>query len=156
MSFHNHEHNHAHPHSTNTRILRVSLAVIAGFMLVEAAAFACGRCLNGAGRAAELPVQPAVEFLPPLQFPRFRPRFPAVIFACRAEKHGQAVQPLLFKSCGNGILLEFVDKRQSEMDGSSARAKRADVRIQGGQVGQYGVRGDGVAVRQGNAAVFGV
>ena len=38
MSFHNHEHNHAHAHSTNTRILRVSLAVIAGFMLVEAAA----------------------------------------------------------------------------------------------------------------------
>ena len=38
MSFHSHEHNHAHAHSTNTRILRVSLAVIAGFMLVEAAA----------------------------------------------------------------------------------------------------------------------
>ena len=38
MSFHTHEHNHAHAHSTNTRILRVSLAVIAGFMLVEAAA----------------------------------------------------------------------------------------------------------------------
>ena len=38
MSFHNHEHNHSHAHSTNTRILRVSLAVIAGFMLVEAAA----------------------------------------------------------------------------------------------------------------------
>ena len=37
MSFHNHEHNHSHAHSTNTRILRVSLAVIAGFMLVEAA-----------------------------------------------------------------------------------------------------------------------
>ena len=38
MSFHTHEHNHAHAHSTNTRILRVSLAVIGGFMLVEAAA----------------------------------------------------------------------------------------------------------------------
>ena len=38
MSFHTHEHNHAHAHSTNTHILRVSLAVIAGFMLVEAAA----------------------------------------------------------------------------------------------------------------------
>ena len=37
MSFHNHEHNHSHAHSTNTRILLVSLAVIAGFMLVEAA-----------------------------------------------------------------------------------------------------------------------
>ncbi|WP_153705671.1 cation diffusion facilitator family transporter [Eikenella exigua] len=38
MSFHSHEHNHSHVHSTNTHILRVSLAVIAGFMLVEAAA----------------------------------------------------------------------------------------------------------------------
>lgn len=122
----------------------------------EAAAFACGRCLNGAGRAAELPVQPAVEFLPPLQFPRFRPRFPAVVFAYRAKKHGHTVQPLLFKSCSNGILLEFVGKQQSKMDGSSARAQRVDVGIQGDQVGQYGVRGDGVAVRQGNAAVLGV
>ena len=39
MSFHSHEHNHEQEnHTTNTHILRVSFAIIAGFMLVEAMA----------------------------------------------------------------------------------------------------------------------
>ena len=70
----------------NRRATVLFLVIRACAAPCEAAAFACGRYLNGAGRAAELFVQPAVEFLPALQFARFRPGFPPVVFAYRAEK----------------------------------------------------------------------